>query len=172
MKAATVSIREATATDLPSILQLYAENEERTHDLLDLGKARVIWDKFKAYPNYKLYIARLHDTVVGTFALLIMDNLAHGGAKSGIVEDVIVASKFQRREIGKQMMRFAMERCRKAGCYKLALSSNLKRASAHAFYESIGFARHGYSFAIDVSRRQHGCSEALKRYRECACNED
>ncbi len=28
----------------------------------------------------------------------------------------------------------------------LSLSANMKRAKAHAFYESLGFERHGYSF--------------------------
>jgi GNAT superfamily N-acetyltransferase len=49
---------------------------------------------------------------------------------------------------GKQMMQFAMEQCKQAGCYKLMLSSNLKREAAHKFYESLGFQRHGYSFQV------------------------
>ncbi len=40
------------------------------------------------------------------------------------------------------------QRCQEAGCYKMSLSSNLKRAQAHAFYESIGFEKHGYSFWV------------------------
>ena len=39
-----------------------------------------------------------------------------------------------------------IDACRRAGCYKLALSSNLKRADAHRFYDSLGFERHGFSF--------------------------
>ena len=39
---------------------------------------------------------------------------------------------------------------REAGCYKLVLSSNQKRARAHAFYESLGFQRHGFSFSIEI----------------------
>ena len=54
--------------------------------------------------------------------------------------------EWQARGVGKAMMRFARARCRKAGCYKLALSSNLKRAAAHRFYESLGFEKHGFSF--------------------------
>ena len=46
------------------------------------------------------------------------------------------------------MMAHAREQCRAAGCYKLALSSNLCREAAHLFYESLGFERHGYSFVI------------------------
>jgi hypothetical protein len=49
------------------------------------------------------------------------------------------------------MMAFARNRCREKGCYKLVLSSNGKRERAHAFYESLGFARHGYSFRLDLA---------------------
>jgi GNAT superfamily N-acetyltransferase len=48
------------------------------------------------------------------------------------------------------MMQHAMRQAREAGCYKLVLSSNQKREGAHAFYESLGFARHGYSFQIEM----------------------
>jgi hypothetical protein len=37
------------------------------------------------------------------------------------------------------------------GAYKLALSSNLRRLDAHRFYDTMGFARHGYSFSIDTT---------------------
>ncbi|MGZ8403454.1 MAG: GNAT family N-acetyltransferase [Rhodoplanes sp.] len=50
--------------------------------------------------------------------------------------------------IGRAMMRFAIERAQQACCYKLVLSSNATRKRAHAFYESLGFERHGYSFRI------------------------
>ena len=50
------------------------------------------------------------------------------------------------------MMEFALERCRQKGCYKLVLSSNAKRTRAHAFYELLGFERHGYSFRVDLER--------------------
>jgi hypothetical protein len=46
------------------------------------------------------------------------------------------------------MMEHARALCRAAGCYKMALSSNLTRERAHAFYDSLGFARHGYSFQV------------------------
>jgi hypothetical protein len=88
------SIDEATAADLPCVLRLYAENETTPDDVLQLSDARAIWEQFSAYPNYKLYVARIAGEIVGTFALLIVDNLAHRGAKSGVVEDVIVGAKF------------------------------------------------------------------------------
>jgi GNAT superfamily N-acetyltransferase len=50
--------------------------------------------------------------------------------------------------IGSALMAAAMQRARVAGCYKLALSSNASRTAAHAFYERLGFNRHGLSFSI------------------------
>jgi hypothetical protein len=50
------------------------------------------------------------------------------------------------------MIQEAMRIAANSGCYKLALSSNLKRADAHRFYQSLGFHQHGISFAIDPSQ--------------------
>jgi ribosomal protein S18 acetylase RimI-like enzyme len=47
-------------------------------------------------------------------------------------------------------MAHAQVMAREAGCYKLVLSSNQKRERAHAFYESLGFQRHGFSFVIEI----------------------
>jgi GNAT superfamily N-acetyltransferase len=87
---------------------------------------------------------------VGTFALLIMDNLAHLGAPSAIIEDVAVDPDWQGHGVGKAMMEHALTICRERGCYKAALSSNLRRKRAHAFYDALGFERHGYSFRVSM----------------------
>ena len=147
-------IRKASRQDLGAILALYAEPDIDDGHVLDLSDAERIFERMQRYPNYATYVAVLEGEVVGTFSLLIMDNLAHMGAPSGVVEDVVVHSRWRGQGVGRRMMRFAMERCREAGCYKLALSSNRKRADAHRFYESLGFVRHGYSFIVplDVDR--------------------
>jgi GNAT superfamily N-acetyltransferase len=66
-----------------------------------------------------------------------------------VVEDVAVLPSMQGKGIGRVMMEHARSECRRAGCYKLALSSNLKRTDAHRFYDSLGFERHGFSFVTD-----------------------
>lgn len=145
-----IDIRKATKADLPAILALYGQPDIDNHDVLDLPAAERILGKMHQYPNYDVYVAALKNEVIGTFALLIMDNLAHLGAPSGIVEDVVVSAQWRGQGVGKQMMRFAMGECRKARCYKLMLSSNLKREPAHRFYEELGFQKHGYSFLVDL----------------------
>jgi len=143
-----VLIRIATREDLPAVLDLYRQAGLDRNGGMTPTEANAVFMRFAAYPSYKLYVACLGERVVGTFALLIMDNLAHHGTPSGIVEDVAVNPETQGRGIGKAMMRFARDICRSKGCYKLSLTSNQVRESAHAFYEAIGFERHGYSFRV------------------------
>jgi GNAT superfamily N-acetyltransferase len=147
----TTVIRKASKGDLQAILGLYADPELDDGRVVDVAEAERIFDRMARYPAYSVYVAEVDDQVVGTFALLIMDNLAHLGARSGVVEDVVVHYRWRGCGIGKQMMRFAMNQCARAGCYKLTLSSNLKREQAHAFYESLGFERHGYSFLVHLN---------------------
>jgi GNAT superfamily N-acetyltransferase len=148
-----IQIRTATDADLPSILALYVQVEDDGR-VLSVEEARPIFARMRSYPDYKVYVATLDGSIVGTFALLIMENLAHKGAPSGVLEDVVVQGDWQHRGVGKQMMQFVMDRCRERGCYKLALSSNLKREAAHRFYSGLGFRRHGYSFVVEVNQAQ------------------
>jgi GNAT superfamily N-acetyltransferase len=145
-----LNIREALISDLPIILKLYAIVLDKG-EVLSLEQAETLFKIMQSYPNYKVYLAEKEGEIVGTFALLIMDNLAHQGTPSGVVEDVAVLNKLQGKGIGKMMMEFAMEKCREAGCYKLVLSSNLKRTEAHAFYESLDFEKHGFSFTMKIA---------------------
>lgn len=145
----TLIIRPAARADIAGILGLYAQPGMDDGSVLTEEQAHAIWRRFGAYPNYTLYVAEENRHVVGSFSLLIMDNLAHLGAPSAVVEDVAVSPGRQNQGIGRAMMRFALARARDAGCYKLTLSSNLKRTGAHLFYEGIGFRRHGYSFVVE-----------------------
>jgi len=146
-----IRVRPAVTDDLPAVLGLYAQPDFDHDRVLPLEEARRLFARFASYPDYTLYVAERGGTIVGSFALLVMDNLGHLGAPSGIVEDVVVAPRWQGKGVGKVMMTVARDRCRAKGCYKLVLSSNAKRERAHAFYESLGFARHGYSFRLDLA---------------------
>jgi ribosomal protein S18 acetylase RimI-like enzyme len=143
------SIRAATEADLPAVLNLYAQPDLDDGAVLPLNQARELFARFARYPDYTLYVAVEGETVVGTFALLIMDNLGHRGAPSGVVEDVAVDPQRQSRGIGRQMLSFARAICAQKACYKMALSANKKRRQAHRFYESLGLTQHGYSFVVE-----------------------
>ena len=145
-----IEIRKARESDLPAVLRLYAQPGMDNGLVLPLDTAATILRRMAAYPEYAVYVATVNGSVVGTFALLVMDNLAHLGTPSAIVEDVCVDDQLHRLGIGRAMMRFAMEFARERGCYKLALSSNTSRERAHTFYHSLGFEQHGLSFHVQL----------------------
>lgn len=149
----SVSCRVASKADLAEVLRLYAQ-PDLDGKALSLPEAEHLFDRIAQYPDYRIYVAICDSRIVGTFALLIIDNLGHCGAPSAVIEDVAVDPAWQGRGIGKLMMRHALQVCGEKGCYKAALSSNLKRERAHAFYESLGFERHGYSFRVLFDQAQ------------------
>ena len=143
-----IIISEATIENIPDVLKLYSQADIDNDDILTVDEAQGIFEKFNRYPKYSLYVAKIDNAIIGTFELLIMDNLAHKGKPSAIMEDVIVDMNYRSQGIGKKMVEFAMEISRKNGCYKLSLSSNLKRERAHKFYEKLGFIKHGFSYVV------------------------
>jgi len=144
-------IRQGTEADLDEVLTLYLQSGLDSR-VLEPAQARALFRRFADYPNYRLFVACEvpNGPVLGSYALLVMHNLAHCGTPSAIAEDVVVAPDRQGQGIGRQLMAHALQQARDAGCYKLALSSNAKRQAAHAFYESLGFQRHGLSFVIET----------------------
>jgi GNAT superfamily N-acetyltransferase len=145
-----LSIRTADRCDLPDVLRLYQQPDLDNGQTLSVEAATDLWEKIQRYPSYRLFVAELEGRIVGTFMLLVMDNLLHLGAPSAIIEAVAVEPTLQSQGIGRQMMHWAMAEARRTHCYKLVLSSNQKRDRAHAFYETLGFKRHGYSFCVEL----------------------
>ena len=143
-----VHIREAAEADLADILRAYNESGIDDGVSFTLEEARAHFVRLRHYPSYRVFVAAADGVFAGTYALILLDNLAKRGARAGVVEDVAVLPAFQGRGVGRAMMEHAREECRRTGCYKMALSSNLKREGAHRFYDALGFERHGYSFVI------------------------
>lgn len=146
-------IREAIAADLPDLLALYAQLGEDDGEVLDLEKAERLFARMATYPDYRIYTGLYKEQFVATLALMVMDNLGHQGAPSAIVEDVVVAAAHRGKGFGKQMLAFAAEVSQAKGCYKLMLSSNRNRVEAHAFYRSLGYSVHGYSFFLTGNKQ-------------------
>jgi GNAT superfamily N-acetyltransferase len=151
MKGAGLSILAAERGDIPVLLTLYTAAGLDTRGPHDEAVAQAAWDRMRlAVPGVQVFIAWRAGVAVGTYTLFVLPLLAHAGAPEAVVEDVAVHPQAQGQGIGRALMAHAMELAREAGCYKLALSSNQRREAAHAFYERLGFARHGVSFAVEL----------------------
>ncbi|MFC1847659.1 GNAT family N-acetyltransferase [Chloroflexota bacterium] len=93
-------------------------------------------------------VAEEQDMVLGTVVLLIVPNLAHRACPWAIVENLIVDFGFQRRQVGKLLMEYAIAQAREAGCSKIMLTSNKSRGGAHQFYRSLGFEASAEGFSL------------------------
>lgn len=143
-------VRTTTTDDLPALLDLYRQAGFGT-GAMDLDRARAMLARIESYPDYRIYVVTENGgAALGTYVLLIMDNIAHDGRPLAIVEQVVVTQEQKGKGLGKFMMHHAMDEARKTGCYKLQLSSHTRFKDAHAFYDRLGFTRHGYSFYVDL----------------------
>ncbi len=151
-------LRLGQAEDLAGVLELFVASGLDEPGTLTLEGAQQSWQRMQAL-GAQLWLAEGLDAqgrprLLGCLTLYILPLLAHGQAPEALVEDVAVHPQAQGVGLGRLLMEEAMAVAQAAGCYKLALSSNARRDAAHAFYEHLGFARHGYSFHIALGAQR------------------
>jgi GNAT superfamily N-acetyltransferase len=147
-------IRDAGVADLDSIAALYEAAGLDAPGSTDRQALRANFARLTALPGARVLVANADDgSPLGTLTLFILPLLAHRGAPEALVEDVAVHPSAQGQGVGRALIAHALRIAGEAGCYKLALSSNAKRTEAHAFYERLGFERHGYSFSVGIGHR-------------------
>ncbi|MCX5571044.1 GNAT family N-acetyltransferase [Kaistia nematophila] len=146
---AEISVRKATEADLPALLALYGQPDFNNGRVTSLEVAQATLARMATYPDFAAYCVEVEGEIVGTFSLMVIDNLAHWGMASALVENVVVANGHQGEGIGRAMIQQAFRLAEAKGAYKVALSSNIRSTRAHAFYESLGFEKYGFSFRLE-----------------------
>lgn len=136
-----MELRRARREDVPAIVRLYADDDlgatrEAPHEL---DGYRTAFDALAADANSELMVAERDGEVVGTFQLTFIQQLSFRGGKVAQIEAVRVARLQRGRGLGAQMMRWAIDRARAAGCWRVQLTSNKQRHDAHRFYQRLGF---------------------------------
>jgi GNAT superfamily N-acetyltransferase len=84
-------------------------------------------------------VAEAEGHVVATATLGIVPNLSYRGRSWAFIESIVVDYPARRKGYGEALVRYAIEEARRAGCYKVSLTSNKRRPEAHRFYEKLGF---------------------------------
>ncbi|MFT8708349.1 MAG: GNAT family N-acetyltransferase [Sporolactobacillus sp.] len=141
-------VQELTEDGLTDYLHLLGNLD--SENSMPLVEARQMLRTVASYPYYKIFCIYAEERMLATYSLIILDNFGHGGKKIALLEDVVVDETARGQGFGRQMIDDAMNRSREHGCYKLMLSSDSKRKGAHAFYEHLGFQRHGISFRTEL----------------------
>jgi GNAT superfamily N-acetyltransferase len=136
-------IRDAIEEDIPAIVAMLADDDkgrlrEDVSGSLDPGYLTA-FAAIEADPNQRLLIAEHESVIVGTLQLGFLPGLSHRGAWRGQIEAVRVASNLRGQGLGRQMLEWAIARCRERGCRMVQLTTHRSRDRTHAFYERLGF---------------------------------
>jgi GNAT superfamily N-acetyltransferase len=151
--APPLRIRHAREVDLVALNVLYRELHGDDYDSYapSLRAFRIAWRGLARNRDHHLLVAERGGVIVGTVHLLLFRHLGHGLKPVAIVENVVVASAMRSQSVGERMMEAAGAIAKAAGCYKLSLTTNVKRPRAHRFYERMGWRRShfGYTLALE-----------------------
>jgi GNAT superfamily N-acetyltransferase len=141
---AEVVLREATAPDVPAVVDLIAADQlGATRDGIrgdaDLAAYAAAFRAIDADPAHLLVVAESAGEIVGTLQLSLLPGLARRGALRAQIEAVRVAESARGSGLGAAMMQWAIDEARRRGCALVQLTSDKSRTDAHRFYQRLGF---------------------------------
>jgi len=142
-----VTIRSAEPADLPrlvELLQLGALVDGRE----DVAAYASALAEIRTTPGCDLLVAETDGLVVGVCQLIVFRHLQHRGGRCAEIESVHVHPEFRSRGIGSRLVAAAVRSARAAGCYRVQLTSNGRRADAHRFYVREGFEQSHLGFKL------------------------
>jgi GNAT superfamily N-acetyltransferase len=152
--SAPLTFRRARANDLGVIVGLLADDpigrtRESSTAELDENYAAA-FAAIEQDPNQLLAVAERDGRIVGVLQLSFIPGLTRSGMWRGQIEGVRVAAAERGSGVGRAMIEWAIAESRKRGCGLVQLTSDKRRAGAHAFYEALGFqATHqGYKLPL------------------------
>jgi GNAT superfamily N-acetyltransferase len=150
---APVRVRTARESDLEQVAALYRELHLESYGKLAVPRTRMrrAYRRLARDRRHRILVAERGGKVIGTLHLIVVPHLGHGLRPFGVIENVVVAESARSGGVGQAMLAAAGEIARRAGCYKLTLTSNIRRRRAHRFYARLGWRRthYGYSLGSD-----------------------
>ena len=149
----TFTVREARPDDFDALLRLLDGMDEsmyagRGHSAE--RDVRSLYEGILADPDQRLLVAEDGGRLVGSAHLMVLRHFGSSLSRSAVVEGVVVDPAYRRAGVGAALMRAVAEAARRAGCYKLALTSNLARTGAHRFYSRLGWKRTHYGYSLEL----------------------
>jgi GNAT superfamily N-acetyltransferase len=152
-----LTFRDATIGDIATIVELSHAGDARGPNTPPLDPAslddlryRAAFAEISADSNHRLVVAERGGAVVGTIQISFIPGMPNFGMRRGMLENVHIRADQRGTGLGSQMVQWAIERCREAGCGVVQLTSNKVRVDAHRFYERLGFAKTHEGFKLKL----------------------
>lgn len=145
-----LSIRPATADDLPAIVAMLADDPlgatRESPD--DLTPYRTALARIVADPHQHLVVAVRAGRTIGTLQLTLIPGLSRKGSTRTIIEGVRIHSDERGTGLGTDLIQWAIDTSRDLGADLVQLTSDATRTDAHRFYERLGFVPSHLGFKL------------------------
>jgi len=151
-RAGSVTLRPATAGDVPAIVELLADDPigARRDSAADLRPYLRAFEAIDADPGQLLLVAEAGGAVVATLQLSLLPGLARRGALRAQLEAIRVHSRHRGSGLGRAMVGWAIAEARRRGCAVVQLTSDKQRTEAHRFYAELGFVASHEGFKLTL----------------------
>ena len=148
---AEVLIREALESDLIAIEKLMIELIEAMEDTKGID-VKLVGDNCRSLlsdaDSYFL-VAEIEGEIIGFINFTTRKTILHP-APSGLIDELVITKKYRGKNIGKQLLLAAIEKCKKFGCCEVEVSTETGNTKAREFYEKCGFEEVGVLFEVDL----------------------
>ena len=149
-----ILIRRAVEADLAAIVAMLADDPlGRLREDVSHPPAAAYLDAFRAVdadPNQLLAVMAEDGRAVGTLQVTFLPGLSRKGAWRGLIEGVRIAADRRGKGYGRQLVEWAVGRCRARGCVLVQLTTDKSRLDAHRFYERLGFKATHLAYKLDL----------------------
>jgi GNAT superfamily N-acetyltransferase len=133
-----ITARLARATDLSSLLELFAASEV-SPAIQPLERAESLWRETLERPGVYVFVSDEGLRVAATCMLVTAPNLLRRGRCHGFLENVVTHPDFRGLGHGRAVVRAALAQAWAADCHHVLMQSGRADPRVHRFYEHLGF---------------------------------
>ncbi len=142
-----ILIRRAMKSDIPTVSKLAIELIEAVKnsggtakDVLSENSRNVLTN-----PNSYILLAETEGKVIGFISFMTRKTIIHSGL-CGLIDELVVSKRYRRKGVGKELIKAAIEECKKLRCCEVELSTEFTNVNAREFYKHCGFEETGVIF--------------------------
>jgi len=142
-----ILIRRVRKSDIATVSKLAIElidsvknSEGIARDVLSENSRNALTD-----PNCYILVAETEGKVIGFISFMTRKTIIHSGL-CGLIDELVVFKRYRRKGVGKELIKAAVEECRKLRCCEVEVSTEFTNVNAREFYKHCGFEETGVIF--------------------------
>lgn len=130
-------VREAAASDLSQILNLYLHLHET--QVPDSQNSQNVFSEIINDKNHHLIVNEIDGQIVSSCVCVIIPNLTRNVRPYAFIENVVTHADYRKKGYASACLNFAKEIAVKNNCYKMMLLTGSKEESTLNFYKNCGY---------------------------------